>query len=85
MSKLLTVDEVIANLEDNAQCKVWNVAMIGEGVEIENTDHHEIFIYVTRNESDVEWIQEIFVDVLNVVEIKYTGVPVGPARPSTVA
>ena len=75
MVKLLSVDEVVAELEDNARCKVWNVAMVGKGAPIENTNYFTILIYVTRTERDVDWIKDIFSDVLNVVEVRYTGVP----------
>ncbi len=72
----MKIEDIIATLEDHAGCRIWNFAMVGKGADIENSNYHEILIYVTRDEKDVLWIKELLADVLNVVEIKFTGVPV---------
>lgn len=80
MKKLLTVDEVRNRLESFCGQKIWNYAVIGQAGVIENTPYHMLTIMVTRSEKDVIWITDKLSDVLNIEEIRYTGVPQAQAQ-----
>ena len=75
MSKLLTAEEIISMIEAESQQRIWNICAVGKGEIIENTEFYEIRIYVTMNEHDVVWLDELFKNVLNILDIQYTGVP----------
>lgn len=75
MSKLLTAEEIISMIEAESQQRIWNICTVGKGEIIENTEFYEIRIYVTMNEHDVVWLDELFKNVLNILDIQYTGVP----------
>ena len=72
MSNMLTKQEVVDLIEQHFNTKVWNVCMVGLKRAIEGTDYMEIMLGA-RHEENVDPLKEIFKDVVNVNEIRYTG------------
>lgn len=72
MPKMLTKEEVVDLIEQQFHTKVWNVCMVGLKGPVEGTDYVEIMLGA-RHQKDVDSLEDIFKDVLNVNEIRYTG------------
>lgn len=72
MSKLLTKQEVVDLIEQQFHTKVWNVCTVGLKGPIEGTDHTEI-VLDARHHENVGPLGDLFNDVLNVNEIRYSG------------
>lgn len=72
MLKMLTKQEVVELIEQQFNTKVWNVCMVGLKGPIEGTEHIEI-VLDARHLENVGPLGDLFKDVLNVNEIRYTG------------
>jgi len=69
---MLTKQEVSDLIEQHFNTRVWNVCMVGLKSAIEGTDYTEIMLDA-RHEKNVDPLKELFKDVINVNEIRYTG------------
>ena len=72
MSRMLTKEEIVDLIEQQFNTKVWNVCMVGVKGPIEGTEHTEIVLDARHHES-VGPLGDLFKDVLNVNEIRYSG------------
>jgi hypothetical protein len=71
MSKLLKIDDIVERIENATGRKVWLSCVVGLGAPIENTDFHEVHIYIITCDDDVRKFKQFFKNVLNVVEITF--------------
>lgn len=71
MSKMLTKEEIVDLIEQQFHTKVWNVCMVGKKRTIDET-YSEIMLGA-RHQQNVKPLEDLFKDVDNVNEIRYTG------------
>lgn len=74
MSQILSTSDIVNLLEEKCHTKVWNICGVGEKGIIEGTEFQEIMIMV-YHEQNVKHIKDIFKDVVNVTDIRFTGFP----------
>jgi hypothetical protein len=72
--KLLNAQEVLTLLEDAVGRTYYEFVMVGEGADIENSNHKELYIYL-YNESDLAKVKEALAGVLNVMKLVVSGQP----------
>ena len=72
--KLLNAQEVKMLLEESFVRRIYDIGMIGEGEDIENSNHKALYIYLLE-ERDLAKANEVLRDVLNVIQVSVSGHP----------
>ena len=74
MSRMLSADDLVTLIEEKTLTKVYNLCGVGVGVHIDGTDFEELMIWVYERQN-VDSLRVLTADIINVIEVVYSGYP----------